>query len=308
MVETSVKKSNSLLLSIEAFITLKLFYGLSLLPFPVLKLVGKALANIAWYLNGKGAKVTKANIQRCYPDLDAHQQYLLAKSSFQHVGSLFAELCMIYHKPREWTEKLVVETKGIEVMEGAVASQKGVIVLAPHMGNWELFSHILPRFGKVSGLYRPLKKAFFEELVCNVRVQEGAELIPISRRGMITLIKAINQGGITWIMPDQSPDPGNGEYAPFYGYSTYTMTLVYSLLKRCDSEIVFALNERTNKGFITHYMKPDPDIYSDDKATSLAALNRSIEACVAICPEQFQWEYKRFKNNAPDQPVFYNGF
>ena len=39
----------------------------------------------------------------------------------------------------------------------------------------------------------------------------------------------------------------------------------------------------------------DEGVYDSDCLTSLAALNRSIERCILECPEQYQWEYKRFK-------------
>ena len=39
----------------------------------------------------------------------------------------------------------------------------------------------------------------------------------------------------------------------------------------------------------------DEGVYDPDCLTSLTALNKSIEGCIMDCPEQYQWEYKRFK-------------
>ena len=50
------------------------------------------------------------------------------------------------------------------------------------------------------------------------------------------------------------------------------------------------------EGFELVFRPADPDIYSDDLETSVAAMNRSIEHCVRDRPEQYQWEYKRFKD------------
>jgi KDO2-lipid IV(A) lauroyltransferase len=36
-----------------------------------------------------------------------------------------------------------------------------------------------------------------------------------------------------------------------------------------------------------------------------AALNRSVESCIADCPEQYQWEYKRFKKQPDGAPRRY---
>ena len=43
--------------------------------------------------------------------------------------------------------------------------------------------------------------------------------------------------------------------------------------------------------------KSNNNIYSDDLITSLTGLNKSVEECVTDIPEQYQWEYKRFKQD-----------
>lgn len=53
--------------------------------------------------------------------------------------------------------------------------------------------------------------------------------------------------------------------------------------------------KRVRGGFELVFAEPDAGIYSEDAITSLTAMNRSVEACVADAPAQYQWEYKRFK-------------
>lgn len=48
------------------------------------------------------------------------------------------------------------------------------------------------------------------------------------------------------------------------------------------------------------------DLYSEDIQTSLAALNRGVEAIVALAPEQYQWEYKRFRDRPPGVSAAYD--
>jgi KDO2-lipid IV(A) lauroyltransferase len=40
-------------------------------------------------------------------------------------------------------------------------------------------------------------------------------------------------------------------------------------------------------------------------AVSLAALNRGVEACLRHCPEQYQWEYKRFRTRPRGEFDYY---
>ena len=50
----------------------------------------------------------------------------------------------------------------------------------------------------------------------------------------------------------------------------------------------------------------DDDIYSPDLDTSLAAMNRAIERCIAIDPPQYLWSYRRFKAQPEGAKPFYD--
>jgi KDO2-lipid IV(A) lauroyltransferase len=39
--------------------------------------------------------------------------------------------------------------------------------------------------------------------------------------------------------------------------------------------------------------------------TSLAAVNRAVEDCIAIDPAQYLWSYRRFKTQPEGVPDFY---
>jgi Kdo2-lipid IVA lauroyltransferase/acyltransferase len=53
-----------------------------------------------------------------------------------------------------------------------------------------------------------------------------------------------------------------------------------------------------------HFMPAEDAIADADPAVAVAALNRGIEACIAIAPEQYQWTYKRLSfrpSGGPDR-------
>ena len=96
---------------IEAFITLTLFHALALLPFPVLKRLSTAFTTLTWHLGTKGVKVTKRNVERCYPQLSQELNRAFAKRSFQHLVFI-RRMCKLYTKPSQWAEKQIIETRG----------------------------------------------------------------------------------------------------------------------------------------------------------------------------------------------------
>jgi KDO2-lipid IV(A) lauroyltransferase len=75
------------------------------------------------------------------------------------------------------------------------------------------------------------------------------------------------------------------------------MTLPANLLQKTNACAVFGCAFRADdgRGFRIVFRAADAEIYSTDLTTSLAALNRGVEALILERPEQYQWEYKRFK-------------
>jgi KDO2-lipid IV(A) lauroyltransferase len=54
---------------------------------------------------------------------------------------------------------------------------------------------------------------------------------------------------------------------------------------------------------------PAPEGIDDrDDGVAAVALNRGVEACIRICPEQYQWAYRRFRRRPDNGPSPYTGF
>ena len=48
-------------------------------------------------------------------------------------------------------------------------------------------------------------------------------------------------------------------------------------------------------------------VSSEDDVTAATALNQGVEQCVAICPDQYVWPYKRFRKRPDGVPGPYSG-
>jgi len=159
----------------------------------------------------------------------------------------------------------------------------------------------------MAALYKPPKIKALEEYMSAVRGRHGSELVPTNKRGVIRLFSILSSQGMVGILPDQVPGGNGGVLAPFMGIPANTVKLVARLINRTDCEVVSlcAIRLPNAEGFNMVFRPADPEIYSDDVDTSVAALNRSIECCVKDHPEQYQWEYKRFKGTQLDGRTVY---
>jgi KDO2-lipid IV(A) lauroyltransferase len=279
------------------------------LPLSVARRLGALMGTIAYYGNGRGTRITRENLALCLPHLDAQTRERMTRASLQETGKVATEVCVIWRNNDLPVQGYIRRIQGEELATQPLAEGKGLLILAPHLGNWEVLGLHLASLGKVTNLYQPPKLAGLDEVIRKGREKSGAHLVPTNAKGVAALLKNLKAGGICGILPDQNPnDDSSGDFAPFFGHPAFTMTLVHKLIQRTGCVAVFAFAKRLDDGFELIYRCAPDDIYSDDQQTSLAALNRGVEQLVLEAPEQYQWEYKRFKKVAPGGEQRYQGY
>lgn len=287
---------------------IKLFLHLcALLPLSWARALGRAAARLYWPFGGRSRKVTERNIQLAFPELSAPEQAELARRSLCATGELVAETGHVWLRPWEEVQGLIRSVAGADLISDAQAQGRGVIVLAPHIGNWEMVGLHLATLGSTVSLYEPPKLAALGPMIERGRQRSGATLVPTDSRGLVKLLKSVKGGDISGILPDQAPaDLNSGENAPFMGHPCFTPTLASNMIRRTGALAVFGLAERVEGGFALHYFLAEDGIYDADTPVSLAAMNRGVEACVRQCVEQYQWEYKRFRVRPRQGPGVYD--
>ncbi len=282
---------------------LLLLKGLGRLPLPVGRALGAALG---WSLcrcgNGRPARVTRINLALCFPELTAEERERLARRSLMETGKLAAEIAAVWSRPVAWLDRHIQAEEETALIEKKLASARGLILLTPHLGNWEVMGPWGARFAPFTALYQPAKHPAIDTFMVSGRLKPNVSLAPTNRQGVGQLLKALRCGEIVCILPDQVPDAGSGIEAPFFGEPALTMTLVHSLMKCTGCEVVMSYCERVRGGFKVVVTECDPEIYADDPTVAVTALNRSVETCVRRVPSQYQWEYKRFRARPGGEP------
>jgi len=286
-------------IGLKAKLTLVTIHLVGYLPLGLARAIGAFIGWECWLIKERGTRITLENLDICFPEMSTQEKRKLARQSMVETGRLATEICVIRHRSFDWLQSKLLKTEGEALIKSEIARGKGLILLAPHIGNWEVLSLTLPTYGKLTALYQPPKQLYLEELIKNARQKTGATLVPTDRRGIVKLLSSLKSGGITAVLPDQNPGKGHGEFSPFYGEQAYTMTTVHGFAQRSECAIIFGFVKRVKGGFETYFIEAPKNIYSSELALSLEALNQGVEECISYCPAQYQWEYKRFKKTAP---------
>ena len=276
------------------------------LPLSWARGLGRAVGSSLYYFNPRMRRVAIRNLELAFPTWTPAQRRLVAKQSVQSTAELMAEMGRLWISPWEKIEPLV-EVEGLECITRPLASDQGVIVLGPHLGNWELLGMHVATLGNLIALYEPLALKKLDRLVHRGRQCTGGKLVPTTPRGLAELVRAVRNGGLTGILPDQVPRGAQGGLnAPFFGVECYTATLAYNLIKRSGAVAVMGTVLRTPNGFRAIYREAEQGVYSDDPKEALAAINRGVEGLIMGNERQYQWQYKRFRVQPPGQVDYYD--
>ena len=276
------------------------------LPLSINHLLGKAAGWSLWASHSELRRFTEININLCYPELSLEENKKLVRQSLIETGVTLFELGAAWTKDPLQLIQCITEVEGEELLLDAIKDNKGVMLLAPHLGNWEIAGYFLTHFYSMTTMYKPSKLEALDKMIYKARTQLGLKVVPATNHGVIAIFKCLKQHGITGILPDQEPDTSGGVFAPLFGIEALTPVIASKMLQRTDTIALGFYCLRLPKGkYRLVFKKADPMIYSKDLLESVTGLNRSIEKFIADAPEQYQWEYRRFSKRPNKEPKLY---
>jgi KDO2-lipid IV(A) lauroyltransferase len=231
-------------------------------------------------------------------------------------GKMVAELPRLWLRPATQAFNDPLQWQGDDLIDAALARGRGLILLTPHMGSFEVAAQAYAqRFGgahPISVLYRPARQAWLRELEETARARPGLHTAPATLAGVRQLMRALRQGGTLGMLPDQVPPDGMGTWAPFFGQPAYTMTLAARLAQQSGADVLLIWSERLPRGagFVVHVQAlaqplPERGGLSEEAWTRAAAtcINRAMEALIRQRPEQYLWGYHRYKRPRTVEPA-----
>lgn len=287
--------------SLKTSLGFGLMYLTSKLPLSWMQGIGRWAGRRMYSSNTLFCRLTRVNIQRCYPLLSTQQQEELIRDSLEHTGCSFLEMGLSFYAKPERVHNMVASVEGEHLLAETLAQGKGVILTAPHFGNWEVLNLYVSSKYPITVMYKPPKSESLDRFILRSRSRLGAQMAPANGKGVKQVLRTLKQGGLCGILPDQEPPDGSGQFADFFGLPAYTMTLVSQLARQTGCVVLAGSAQRLAgaRGYKLAFSVVDEDINSRDLDRSLSALNNSVEQVVALDPSQYQWEYKRF-NRQPE--------
>jgi KDO2-lipid IV(A) lauroyltransferase len=269
-----------------------------LLPARAAVRLGRFLGIVAGRLIKERMRLGHENLKRAFGDHMSHEERCrILRSLMALLGEALVESIII--EPEDIERN--VEVEGFHHLEQALARNKGVIILGPHFGMWELAGHLIgKRLPRAATLYKPLKNRFIDGYVRAARKKSTMEIIP-NQNTLRGVMRRLRENYAVVFLYDQNAGR-DGMVAGFFGHPAVTYAAPAALARKTGCPVVPAYFLKL-PGFRRHRMvvgRPfapiDTGNPGEDMRATVQQYNDFIEQLVRQHPEQwFGWLHNRWK-------------
>jgi Kdo2-lipid IVA lauroyltransferase/acyltransferase len=282
--------------------------------------LGVSIAKAAYPFLGGLRRVGTRSLEIAFPEKSTDEREQILKKSFQNLGRILGEMSQFPRATPEKLEQLIdlqfdteesLNSEERIAFEADRAAGRGVILVGPHLGNWEIGVFAYSAFRHpVNYLARPLDNPLIEEMLMRLRTRFGNR--PINKTNSVgKAIEILNTGDHIGVMPDVNAHPKEGVFVPFFGVPACTPGGVAMLAMRTDAIIVpmcCVWDENAQKYKAFYGSRVDPVRTGDrhrDVVETTALYTYEIEKFVRAYPEQGLWIHKRWKTRPPGEKQLY---
>ena len=209
------------------------------LSLPQVHALGSTLGRLLHRFSSARRHIVLRNLRIAFGDsrsLDELRQ--LTREVFARNGAnLFCSLRTPGISDEELEEML--EIRNLDMLLRLIAQGKGVILLSPHMGNWELLAqliHWLPEGAELGTHYRPLNNPYVNALVEGHRTARGTQLFA-KKDSPHTMAAFLRSGATLGILADQRAGT-IGHCCSYHGRVTTCSPLPELLARRTGASVV----------------------------------------------------------------------
>jgi KDO2-lipid IV(A) lauroyltransferase len=273
------------------YFILRLF---SSLPLAAIQIIGAGIGVLVYLFSPRYRRRLYKNYQSAahYSGFQLTPWRVAAES-----GMMFADTLWIWRHPKSSINKVAIENWN-EVIELS-KNGKGLIVLAPHLGGFEIVPRIFAEHTRATVMYRPARKRWVNELMLRSRKHSEIEFVEANIGGVRQIKRALLKGEVVGLLADQVPSVGDGVWAKFFNQYAYTTSFPVKLARQANVAILFVGAERLGlgKGWLIK-SRLMTEAFPDCLVDACTEMNHYFEEMILSRPHQYMWSYNRYKRPA----------
>lgn len=266
---------------------------------------GRGIGWLAPRISRRHARRLAADITCAFGDTMTPREIdQLVTCSYQHLGQSMMEF---FRSPNMSTDDIRAWTvmDDTHYLDAALAKGKGVLILASHLGNWELCGMGLAVHGyPLTAIARSQAGDGITEMLNEVRQKHGMKIIPMEDiRGALRVLK---NNELLGILADTNANIP-GAFVDFLGYpaATFTGTAFFAL--RTGAPIIPCFSQRGAD--LKHHITLGPPVplsrtgdETRDLLITTMRCQQVISAEIRRRPAEWFWLNQRWKTRPEDIP------
>lgn len=277
--------------------------GITKIPRHLIINSGKLLGLLFYSLAIPHRRLVRRNLQFCYPEWSAKEIRELSRRIFMNFGITLVEMLQCTFMSHEEVLK-ALRVEGEENFNKAFKSNRGIVIVSAHMGNWEVGLHITNYYGKpMLGVAAKTRYGWADILLSRSRNRLGNTII--DKKGALPKItEGLRRGEVIGMLIDQSRRK-HGVEVTFFGRKATASPAAALLALRCNSLVLPAFCVRRSDGQLTIQVKTPfeltrtGDLRSDIQSNTQRMID-VVEEMVRTYPDQWFWLLKPWKVHYPN--------
>lgn len=275
------------------------------LPYPVLYRLGCGMGRLAMRLMKRRVRIAHRNLELCFPQMPEQERQEMVKKNFESVGMGLMETGMAWFWPDSRINRWV-DVTGMDNTKMHFAEGKGILLIGVHFLTLELGARVFGMHIPGIGVYRPNDNPLLDWLQTWGRLRSNKTMI--DRKDLKGMVRALKSGDVVWYAPDHDYGPRSSVFVPFFAVEqTATTTGTWMLAKMSKACLVPFVPRRKpdGKGYELIMLEGETAPPLETAEETAAWMNKVVERCILMAPEQYMWLHRRFKTRPDGVPSRY---
>jgi Kdo2-lipid IVA lauroyltransferase/acyltransferase len=273
------------------------------LPLAWIRWLGLALGWLLYLVVAPRRHVVQVNLAQCFPQWPTQQRRALAPRIFVHVAQAWLDRSWLWHGKPEVTRRRLKLAGAIHEFDGA----QPTVIFAPHFvgmdAGWTALTQQLQR--DLTTIYTDQANKVVDAWILESRRRFGSGRLFGRADGVKTIVSALRQGALLYLLPDMNFGPEESIFVPFYGVEAATVPSLSRFARLGRAKVVPVVTRLTREGYEVRVLPAWKDFPSDDVTADTALMNERLQSYIDTMPDQYYWVHKRFKTRPEGMPPVY---
>jgi len=272
---------------------------IKIIPKSLMRYILLILSKLVYFIDIRHKRIAYINLDLAYQDTKtkAEKKQIVQKSYNNLLFNLYAFIDNQTSILEDMDKKVILKNESYIL--DAIKSDKKIILVTAHYGDWELaIPYVSLKFRPISIISKPIKNKYLNKMFQKVRHNHNLEMF--EKHGAAKkMIKALKNGRMVTMAIDQSVSETPTTVVDFFNHKVTQTDAPIRLASKLNAVIIPFIFERN--GFEQHraiFYKPievKKDIVDDEIIEYSQYISNIFETQIKKNPNDWFWQHRRFK-------------